>query len=219
VYLLPISNENIRKALSEIRSQERRRFNESVELIIKLRDIDLKKPENRLNEIVVLPHKIGKPVKVCVIATGDLALKSKEANADLVIGREQLEDFAKDKRLARKLQRGYDFFISEAPLMPLVGRTIGPILGPRGKMPTPIQINTPIQEVIEQARRTVRIRVRDQPVIQCRVGTCESSDEELTENIQAVISRVEGRLERGSRNISGIMIKKSMGPPISIPLQ
>ncbi|MGQ9542966.1 MAG: 50S ribosomal protein L1 [Candidatus Bathyarchaeia archaeon] len=215
---MPLSKENIGKALSEIRKQERRRFNESVELIIKLRDIDLKKPENRLNETVVLPHGIGKPVKVCVIATGDLALKSKEANADLVIGREQLEDYAKDKRLARKLQREYDFFISEATLMPIVGRTIGQVLGPRGKMPIPIQINAPIREVIDQARRTVRIRVRDQPVVQCRVGTFESSDEELTENIQAVFSRIEGRLERGVRNISGVLVKTSMGAPVTIPL-
>jgi large subunit ribosomal protein L1 len=206
----------MKKALEELRKHEKRNFKQSLELIIKLKDLDLKKPENRLNQVVVLPHPIGKPIKVCVIAGGDLALKSKEAKADLVIGRDQLEELAKDKKSSRKLQNGYDFFVAEASLMPLVGKTIGPVLGPRGKMPTPIHPNAPIAEVIEQARRTVRIRVRDQPVIQCRVGSDDMSDDELAENIQAVFASVEGKLERGSRNISVVLIKTTMESPVNL---
>jgi len=206
----------MKKALEELRKHEKRNFKQSLELIIKLKDLDLKKPENRLNQVVVLSHPIGKPIKVCVIAGGDLALKSKEAKADLVIGRDQLEELAKDKKSSRKLQNGYDFFVAEASLMPLVGKTIGPVLGPRGKMPTPIHPNAPIAEVIEQARRTVRIRVRDQPVIQCRVGSDDMSDDELAENIQAVFASVEGKLERGSRNISVVLIKTTMESPVNL---
>jgi len=213
---LPLTKENMKKALEELRKHEKRNFRQSLELIIKLKDLDLKKPENRLNQVVVLPHPIGKPIKVCVIAGGDLALKSKEAKADLVIGRDQLDELAKDKKSSRKLQNGYDFFVAEASLMPLVGKTIGPVLGPRGKMPTPIHPNAPIAEVIEQARRTVRIRVRDQPVIQCRVGSDEMSDDELAENIQTVFSSVEGKLERGPRNISAVLIKTTMESPVNL---
>jgi len=213
---LPLTKENMKKALEELRKHEKRNFKQSLELIIKLKDLDLKKPENRLNQVVVLSHPIGKPIKVCVIAGGDLALKSKEAKADLVIGRDQLEELAKDKKSSRKLQNGYDFFVAEASLMPLVGKTIGPVLGPRGKMPTPIHPNAPIAEVIEQARRTVRIRVRDQPVIQCRVGSDDMSDDELAENIQAVFASVEGKLERGSRNISVVLIKTTMESPVNL---
>ncbi len=213
---MPLTKENMKKALEELRKHEKRNFKQSLELIIKLKDLDLKKPENRLNQVVVLSHPIGKPIKVCVIAGGDLALKSKEAKADLVIGRDQLEELAKDKKSSRKLQNGYDFFVAEASLMPLVGKTIGPVLGPRGKMPTPIHPNAPIAEVIEQARRTVRIRVRDQPVIQCRVGSDDMSDDELAENIQAVFASVEGKLERGSRNISVVLIKTTMESPVNL---
>ncbi|MEM4250466.1 MAG: 50S ribosomal protein L1 [Candidatus Bathyarchaeia archaeon] len=214
---MPLTRENVKKALDELRRHERRNFNQSLELIIKLKDVDLKKPENRLNESVVLPHPIGKPVRVCVIAGGDLALKSKEAKADLVIGKERLEELAKDKKASRRLQNEYDFFIAEASLMPLVGRTIGSTLGPRGKMPIPVRPDASIHEVIEQARRTVRIRVRDQPVIQCRVGCEVMSDDELAENIQAAFTTVEGKLERGQRNISAVMIKTTMESPVSIP--
>ncbi|MCW4042545.1 MAG: 50S ribosomal protein L1 [Candidatus Bathyarchaeota archaeon] len=216
---MPLTKENIQKSLEELRKNKKKRnFKESLELIIKLKDLDLKKPENRINQTIILPHDIGKSVKVCVIATGQLALKSKEANADLVLGKDQLTDLANDKKAARKLQQEYGFFIAEAPLMPLVGKTIGPTLGPRGKMPTPINPNAPIADVIDQARRTIKIRVRDQPVIQCRIGVEDMSDDILSENIQAIFSSIEGKLERGVRNISKILIKTTMHEPVNLVL-
>jgi large subunit ribosomal protein L1 len=216
---LPLTKENIQKALEELRKNKKKRnFKESLELIIKLKELDLKKPENRINQTIILPHDIGKSVKVCVIATGQLALKSKEANADLVLGKDQLTDLGNDKKAARKLQQEYGFFIAEAPLMPLVGKTIGPTLGPRGKMPTPINPNAPIADVIDQARRTIKIRVRDLPVIQCRIGVDDMSDDNLSENIQAIFSSIEGKLERGVRNISKILIKTTMHKPVNLVL-
>ncbi len=216
---MPLTKENIQKALEELRKNKKKRnFKESLELIIKLKELDLKKPENRINQTIILPHDIGKPVKVCVIATGQLALKSKEANADLVLGKDQLTDLGNDKKAARKLLQEYGFFVAEAPLMPLVGKTIGPTLGPRGKMPTPINSNAPIADVIDQARRTIKIRVRDQPVIQCRIGVDDMSDDNLSENIQAVFSSIEGKLERGVRNISKILIKTTMHEPVNLVL-
>jgi large subunit ribosomal protein L1 len=216
---LPLTKENIQKALEELRkNRKKRNFKESLELIIKLKELDLKKPENRINQTIILPHDIGKSVKVCVIATGQLALKSKEANADLVLGKDQLTDLGNDKKAARKLLQEYGFFVAEAPLMPLVGKTIGPTLGPRGKMPTPINPNAPIADVIDQARRTIKIRVRDQPVIQCRIGVDDMSDDNLSENIQAIFSSIEGKLERGVRNISEILIKTTMHEPVKLVL-
>jgi large subunit ribosomal protein L1 len=216
---LPLTKENIQKALEELKKNKKKRnFKESLDLIIKLKELDLKKQENRINQTIILPHGIGKSVKVCVIATGQLALKSKEANADLVLGKDQLTDLGNNKKAARKLQQEYGFFIAEAHLMPLVGKTIGPTLGPRGKMPTPINPNAPIADVIDQARRTIKIRVRDQPVIQCRIGVDDMSDDSLSENIQAIFSSVEGKLERGVRNISEILIKTTMHEPVKLVL-
>ena len=216
---MPLTKENIQKALEELRKNKKKRnFKESLELIIKLKELDLKKPENRINQTIILPHDIGKSVKVCVIATGQLALKSKEANADFVLGKDQLTDLGNDKKAARKLLQEYGFFVAEAPLMPLVGKTIGPTLGPRGKMPTPINPNAPIADVIDQARRTIKIRVRDQPVIQCRIGVDDMSDDNLSENIQAIFSSIEGKLERGVRNISKVLIKTTMHEPVKLVL-
>ena len=178
----------------------------------------MKKPENRINETIALPNPPEKALKVCVIASGDLATRAKSAGADMLIGRQELDDLAKDKKAARKLAQEYDFFISEAPLMPLVGRALGSFLGPRGKMPTPVPPTAPIEQVVANHRKMVRVRMREQPVLQCRVGTESMPDEKLAENIQAVVSRIEQKLERGFKNIGEILVKGTMSKPVKINL-
>jgi large subunit ribosomal protein L1 len=216
---LPLSKDQLLTALGEIRKPEaKREFNQSVELIVKLREIDLKRPENRLNESVELPNSLDKETKICVIASGDLATRAKAGQADLVLAREDLDKLGKDKKATRKLATEYDYFIAEAPLMPLVGKTIGPILGPRGKMPTPVPPNAPIDQIVNSHRKLIRVRVRDQPVVQCRIGTEKMPDEKIAENALAVFSRVEAKLERGAKNIRQVLVKTTMGKPVKVQI-
>lgn len=216
---MPLSKDQLLTALGEIRKPEaKREFSQSVELIVKLREIDLKKPENRLNESVELPNSLDKETKICVIASGDLATRAKAGQADLVLAREDLDKLGKDKKAARKLVTEYDYFIAEAPLMPLVGKTIGPILGPRGKMPTPVPPNAPIDQIVNSHRKLIRVRVRDQPVVQCRIGTEKMPDEKIAENALAVFSRVEAKLERGAKNIRQVLVKTTMGKPVKVQI-
>jgi large subunit ribosomal protein L1 len=197
----------------------KRNFVQSVELILTLQDIDMKSPEGRLQENVELPHPPpNKPNKVCVIATGELALKAKKANADLVIDKDELEALAGKKKELRKLANEYDFFLAEAPLMPLVGKVMGAFLGPRGKMPIPVPPTGDVESLIKKYRRTVVIKMRNQPVIQCRVGTEDMKEEDLAENIQAVLKIVESKMKRGVKNIKSIHIKTTMGEPVKIKL-
>jgi large subunit ribosomal protein L1 len=203
---------NLQEAMSELRSSSKKRnFNQSVELIINLRDVDMKKPEGRIQEVIELPHPLGKNVGVCVIATGGLSLRARRAGADIVLEREDLER-------QRETAKRASFFIAEAPLMPLVGRVLGSILGPRGKMPTPVPPTADIEEIIERQRRMTRIRSRGQPTLECRVGTEDMSDRDLQDNIQAVIGRIERRLKRGMKNIDSVYLKLSMGPPIKVSI-
>jgi len=214
---LPLAKDEVAKALSQLRQDlGKKKFAQSIDLVVKLREVDLKKPENRINETIALPNATERTQKICVIATGDLATKAKAAGADMLIGRQEIEALGKDKKSARKLAQDYDFFIAEAPLMPLVGRSLGTFLGPRGKMPTPVPPNATIDQVIAAHRRMVRIRMREQPVLQCRVGAETMPDEKLVENIQAVVSRVEQKLERGFKNIAEILIKATMSKPVRI---
>src|SRR2546422_639621 len=160
-----VSKDAIAKAVADMKGKsEKRKFNQSVELAVKLRELDLKRPEARIKESIELPTPPNKTTKVAVIAGGDLAVRAKNAGADLVIGKDDLDKLGRDKKQARKLAQNYDFFIAEAPLMPQVGKALGQMLGPRGKMPTPVPPNAPIDDVIKRQRRNARLMLK-YPVI------------------------------------------------------
>ncbi|RLF24301.1 MAG: 50S ribosomal protein L1 [Thermoprotei archaeon] len=193
-----------------------RRFKQSVELIVKLRDVDIRIPENRINEIVTLPcPPQDKLSKVCVIGKGDLILKAKEAGADLVLEREDIEKYGANRRALRKLAKAYDFFIAEADLMPLIGRYFGPILGPRGKMPIPIPPTADPKPLIERLRRSIRIRIRNQPQVMCRVGVEDMNSMDIAKNVDAVFT-VLARKYRVPQNIEKVYVKLTMGPAVPV---
>jgi large subunit ribosomal protein L1 len=102
--------------------------------------------------------------------------------------------------------------------MPLVGRTLGGILGPRGKMPVPIPPNANIEQEIERQKKFVFVRTRNQPILQCRVGTEGLSDDEIAENIQTVVRRVTGKLKKGIKNVDTVYLKTTMGRPVKISM-
>lgn len=214
---MSVSREEILSALGEVRANKgERKFRQSIDIIINLKDLDLRRPENRVNLRVELPHGTGKKRKVCVFATGDLALRTRRAGVDLVLGREQLRDLASDRKRAKKLLTKYDVFLAEASLMPLVGRVAGPILGPRDRMPTPVPPGAPIEEILERQRRVVLLRSRDKPLVQCIVGVEDMEDEKIAGNIEALISSLVGILRRGMANIRSISLKTTMGNPVRL---
>jgi large subunit ribosomal protein L1 len=122
------------KIKEALKAGKPRRFRQSVELIVVLRDVDLNKPENRINLLVELPHP-PKLNKIGAFAHGAFEVQVKNAGVDAVITKDQIEALAGNKRSIRKLAKQYDFFVSSPDLMPLLGRVVGPIFGPRGKMP------------------------------------------------------------------------------------
>ncbi len=162
-----------------------------------------------------MPHGRGTEAKLALFASGDLALKSKN-HVDLLIKPEEIEELAKDKKKFKKIADEYDFFIAEAPLMPTIGKTLGIILGPRGKMPKPVPPNIDIAGVAKSLRKTVKVRSKTTKTIHATVGREEMNTEHIAENIDAILKRLEGKLERGKLNIGSVYVKTSMGPPMRI---
>jgi len=217
---MPLDTKNILDAIKEVRDKsQKRNFVQSIELVINLQDIDPKKPEGKIQELIELPYSTGKGSKICIIASGEMALKAKKAGADMVIERDSLEALTGDKKKQKELVESYEYFIAEASMMPLVGKSLGAILGPKGKMPTPLPPTVNIAEQIEKHRKMVSIRLRGQPILQCRVGTESMAEKEIAENVQAVIRRIEGKLKRGIQNIRSVCLKTTMGTPVKIKPQ
>ena len=216
---MPLNMKNLLAAVKEVKSKgTERKFSQSIDLAINLQNVDMKKPEGRIQERIELPHSAGKELQVCVIASGEMALKAKKAGASLVLERAALEALVGDKKKQKDTARNYDIFIAEAPLMPLVGRSLGASLGPRGKMPTPVPPNANIKDAIERHRKIVLVRMRGQPVLQCRIGNEEMPDKEIAENVQTVVRRIEGKLKRGIKNFKSVYLKTSMGSAVKVAL-
>jgi large subunit ribosomal protein L1 len=205
--------DNIIKALEEIRKAKVRNFIQSIEILVALRDINLKDPSIRFNLEVKMPHPIKKAIKIGIFASGDLATRS-EAEGLTVLNKDQLEQTAKDVKAAKKLADGHDFFLAERQFMPLVGRYYGKILGPRGKMPKPVAPNSNVQTLKEDYARTIRLRLRENPCVNSRVGTLDNSDDELVQNITVALNTIQGRLPRGADQIRHIHVKSTMSPAV-----
>lgn len=204
------------KAVQEaLGSAKQRNFPESVDLAVNLRDIDLSIPKNRVNDEILLPKGRGKTQKIAVFCSGEMALKAKES-ADLVISPGELDDLADDKKMVKKLANEHAFFIAEAPLMPVIGKKLGIVLGPRGKMPKPVPPGADPTPFITNLRNTVRVRSKDRRTFHAPVGTREMSAEDLAENVDVVMKRIIGKLERGKMNIASVYIKTTMGESVKL---
>ena len=202
--------DTVKKALE---AAKERGFRESVEIAINLKDVDLSVPKNRIDEEFSLPKGRGKTIRVCVFASGELAMKARPI-ADLVIQPQEIEVYAGNKAKARSLAQDFDFFVAEAPLMPTIGKRLGVVLGPRGKMPRPVPPTSDPTSLINAMRKTVRVRSKDRRTFHAPIGTRDMTVEDLAENLDFLMRRVIGKLERGRFNIRSAYVKTTMGPAV-----
>ena len=203
----------VRKAISEA---PERRFNESVDLAINLHNIDMSLPANRVDEEIILPHGRGRSAKIAVFASGETALLSQRAGADLVISPDELNELGDDKKRARKIADEYTYFIAETSLMPTIGKKLGPILGKRGKMPTPLPPNVDVTPIIKRQKNLVRVRSRDRLTFHLGVGSKDMDVQNIAENVEAVTTKLEQTLKDGKQNLKSVYVKTTMGPAIKV---
>ncbi len=203
--------EEIVGAVEKVLSSKERGFVESVDLCINLKNIDLKQPKSRVNVDVVLPKKFREP-KIGVFASGEIAMKAKEAGAE-VIDPEELKRM--DKKKARELVNKYDYFVADAALMALVGRGLGTILGPRGKMPEPIPPGADPAQILSRLEKIARVRSKT-TMLWVNIGRKDMDTRDIAANAAAVIKAIESRLERGWQNIDSIYMKTTMGHTVKV---
>lgn len=214
-----MENESLSKGIEEALSKaKKRKFEETVEIAVNLKDVDLSNPKNRINEEIILPNGRGKAVRVGIISGNEMASKAKNV-ADVIISAEELDKLAEDKKGAKKLVNSTEFFIAETALMPRVGKILGGIMGPRGKMPRPVPGNVDPVPIINNLRRTVKARSKEKPVIHVAIGTRDMDVKKLTENAAEVIKRIESKLEKGEENIKSVYVKTTMGPAVRVEVK
>jgi len=188
-----------------------RNFTETVDIAVNLRDIDLNDPSNRVDESVVLPEGTGQETSIVVFAEGETAIRAEEV-ADQVLDSDELADLGDDDDAAKDLAGDTDFFLAEESMMQDIGRYLGTVLGPRGKMPEPVSPDDDVVEVVERMKNSVQIRSGDRRTFHTRVGAEDMSADEIATNIDVIIRRLHASLEKGPLNIDSVYVKTTMGP-------
>lgn len=209
---------NIKEKIKEAKDNSKpRKFEQTWDLVFNLREMDLKKPENRLNLELFLPEGLGKELKTVVVA--DSLFADAKKHADLAITKDEIPKLAKDRKKLKKLANEYDWWFGEAPLMPLIGKELGAVLGTRGKMPKPVPPKINLEGLLKRAKSSVKIRLVSMPVIQISVGRESMPDEKIEKNVEAALSFVEEHLPKGKNNIRNVSIKLTMGKPVKLEVR
>ena len=210
--------DKIIKAVTDAKAKAKpRKFEESIEVIVNLQGIDLKRGK-QLNIDIPLPHAIEASIRICVIGSGNFAYNARQAGAYKVLEAQDIERLGSEKDEAKALAEEIAFFIAQADLMPLVGRILGPYLGPRGKMPRPVPPSADIGKLLSEFSSSVKLRTRKNLVIQAKVGKQSMDSKLVAENIQAVIVVLEENLEKGMNNIRNVFVKTTMGPAVELEM-
>ncbi len=202
------------EAIKKAREGEKRKFTQSVDLVVNFMNYDLKR-EGKVEEFVKLTHN-DKPKKICAFVGPEMATEAKKVCDEVIIS----TDFGKyiKPRVVRKLGRQYDYFIAQADMMPQIAKTFGKFFAPIGKLPNPKngQIFPPkanLAPVVARLKDTVKLNTGKAPTVSCIVGTEKLDDEKLAENVLLIVDHLEHKLPQGRNNISSVIVKTSMGKP------
>ncbi len=200
-------------ALALADGKGKRKFTQSVDLAFNFRDVDFKKPENKLNLDVVLPYP-PKAVKIAVFADGIVANEVQKAGADLIIPSSEIASYANEKPKQAKLA-GY-FILSEPKLMAQVGKALGQFLAAHNRNARPIPPGTNLKDLFERSRRTITLRSKGKllPCVHCPVGNENMPVEQITENAFAVVEAVLKKIV--DSKIKSVYVKTTMGKPARV---
>lgn len=204
----------IAKKIVEVKEKSKKRnFKQSVDVTLNFRDIDMESPEYKLNLNVFLPKGRAKDVNIGVFADGDMNVRAKKISG-YVLDKSEIDEYAKSRRKMRAFANSCYSFISQPELMSMIGKKWGIILGPRGKMPLPVPVNADLNSVINKLKNSVKIRSKKSLSIHVPVGTEDMSNNDIAENVIAVLNAVERQIP--SEKIKSINIKTTMGPIVKL---
>ncbi|MBI2139677.1 50S ribosomal protein L1 [Candidatus Woesearchaeota archaeon] len=209
-----IKEELIKKIQKARADSPQRKFSQIFDLIVNLKDIDLKKTEQIINVFVTLPHSRGKKMKICALVGPEMMEQAKS----VCDGQVSLDDFGKfqQKKDIRKLAQSYDFFIAQATIMPKIATAFGKVFGPKGKMPNPkagcvVPPNANLKPLYDKLQKTIRLQTKNDPIIMVPVGSEKMGDAEIADNILAAYEGLVHQLSKGAEQVRNAFVKLTMG--------
>ncbi len=206
----------LKKAISTLKSMKRAKFDETVEIHMKL-GIDTANTEQMVRGSVPLPHGIGKSVRIVVFCQGDDIAKAKEAGADFAGGADIIEKIQKENWL------DFDVALATQSMMGQVSR-LGKVLGPRGLMPTPkggtvIPANGDVAAAVKEFKAgKVEYRADKGGCVHAGVGKLSFDEDKLVANISAFVDQVRAAKPANAKGnyIESVTVSATMSPGIKV---
>ena len=202
-----------------------RKFNESIDLIINIKDVNLNDPKNRFDKEIILSNEVianDKP-NICVIASDEILLEAKKLGVDTLDSNSLLNLNNEEKKFKKKFAKKYDFFVVEDKMMRDVARYLARFLGPVGKMPKPFPtgygiISNPddLKVAYERYKRIIRIQMKKQPIIFVKIGKKSMDQEKLYDNMKTVINFIADQMPHKFNNFKSMYLKSTMGKPVKV---
>ncbi|MAF36220.1 hypothetical protein CL622_03835 [archaeon] len=203
------------KLLREI--SPKRKFTQSVDIIINLKGLNIKKSDQNVDETATLVHVNKKEIKICALVGP--ALEKKAACCTRVI----LNDSFSNLKLKeiKQLVKEFDYFVAQADIMPQVATTFGKVLGPKKKMPNPklgsiIPPTGDVEPTVTSLQKTVQLLTRNEASIKVPIGQEDFDDENIAENAVNIYNAVLNALPQGKQNIKAVFFKLTMGPSVKL---
>lgn len=201
-----------------------RKFDESIELILNIRELDIKNPNNRIEQEHLFPHPIhDDKLKLCFFVAGDLEMNVKKKGL-AVVNNETLDTLNKKPNKDKKqVVKKYDYFVATADMMRNVAKVLARFLGQQNKMPKPqpkgfgiITPNENLDEYVKKIHHVAKLDMKKQLLIQVKVGRKSQDRAQVMENIESILNFVQGKLPNGQNNVKSIYVKTTMGPAIKV---
>ena len=202
-----------------------RKFDESIDIIINIKDLNLKDPKNRIDKEIILAHELitkGIP-NICVIASDEILLKAKNLGLDTLNSDGLVKLNSVEKKEKKKFAKKYDYFVVEDKMMRDVARYLARFLGPVGKMPKPfptgygiISSTEDLDTAYERYKKIIRIQMKKQPIIFAKIGKKSMDVAKLFENMKIIIDFIADRMPHKFNNFKSMYFKSTMGKPVKV---
>merc|ERR1712154_247482 len=202
--------ESIENILTYAKETKKRKFKESVELQINLKNYDPQK-DKRFAGTVKLRHVPRPKMRVCILGDQvhcDQAKANDIPNMDI----DALKKLNKDKKLVKKLAKKYDAFLASESLIRQIPRVLGPGLNKAGKFPAPIVHGDSLAARIEDTKSTIKFQMRKVLCLAVCIGHVDMTTDELYQNITLAINFLVSLLKKNWQNVRALYIKTTMGP-------
>jgi large subunit ribosomal protein L1 len=214
---MALDEHKLKEAVTELHAQKKG-FAQSYDLLISLKDLNLKNPNEQVEFFAMVPYQLGKKRKVCALVGPEMIDDAKKT-ADFALEQATFEKMP--KKDLRKVAAKYEYFVGQANIMPKIAASFGRVLGPRGKMPNPkagciVPPRAPLQPLIDRLQKTVKVSVKKSPNVQVLIGTQGMTEQQVVENVKSLYDQIVHHLPKEENNVRHVYLKVTMGKPVKL---